>query len=155
MMVGDKKKYNTALITLKAKGATGEAPGTDDLDGAAYNFVPGITTISQASINAPYIDKIRQAIAQTNSYGKVCPSSASKIQKFTILARDFSVETGELTPTLKLKRSVVMKDPKYAEVLERLYEIVPGKARVNLEYIPFNKGYVVVDVASDDPVIEA
>merc|ERR1712060_630644 len=32
MMIGDKRKYNVALITLKAKGANGEVPGTDDLE---------------------------------------------------------------------------------------------------------------------------
>merc|ERR1711920_778602 len=32
MMVGDKRKYNVALITLIAKGANGEVPGTDELD---------------------------------------------------------------------------------------------------------------------------
>merc|ERR1719449_206918 len=33
MMVGDKQKYNVALVTLKAVGANGEVPGTDVLDG--------------------------------------------------------------------------------------------------------------------------
>merc|ERR1712031_143942 len=35
MMVGDKRKYNIALITLKAQGANGEVPGTDNLDAGA------------------------------------------------------------------------------------------------------------------------
>ena len=34
-MIGDKRKYNTCIVTLKAKGASGEKPGTDDLDGDA------------------------------------------------------------------------------------------------------------------------
>lgn len=48
MMVGDKKKYNTCVVTLKAKGATGELPGGDDLDGAALEVSPGVTTVSAA-----------------------------------------------------------------------------------------------------------
>merc|ERR1719502_2367198 len=34
MMVGDKRKYNVALVTLKAVGANGEVPGTEVLDAA-------------------------------------------------------------------------------------------------------------------------
>ena len=35
MMVGDNRKYNVALVTLTAEGATGELPGTDKLAGVA------------------------------------------------------------------------------------------------------------------------
>merc|ERR1719222_1662944 len=45
MMVGDKRKYNVALITLKAKGANGEVPGSDDLDAAAERLNPNVKTI--------------------------------------------------------------------------------------------------------------
>merc|ERR1711934_551578 len=48
MMVGDKRKFNTCLVTLKAKGANGEKPGTDELDGAALEVNPEIKTISAA-----------------------------------------------------------------------------------------------------------
>lgn len=54
-------------------------------------------------------DHIRKAIVATNKDGKCCPSNASAIQKFTILPRDFSSSTGELTPTLKTRRSEVEK----------------------------------------------
>ncbi len=45
--------------------------------------------------------------------------SYAKIKKFSILAVDFSLEGGELTPTLKVKRKVVSE--KYQEDLEALY----------------------------------
>merc|ERR1740123_1797019 len=48
MMIGDKRKYNVALITLKAVGANGEFRGTDDLDAAARLVNPEVTTISEA-----------------------------------------------------------------------------------------------------------
>ena len=51
MMVGDKRKFNVALVTLKAKGATGELPGGDELDGDALGLVDGVTSISLAATN--------------------------------------------------------------------------------------------------------
>ncbi|CAE8596898.1 unnamed protein product [Polarella glacialis] len=48
MMIGDKRKYNVAVITLKAVGANGEVPGTDDLDMGAKRVNPEVTTISKA-----------------------------------------------------------------------------------------------------------
>ena len=55
MMVGDKRKFNVAIVTLKAKGATGELPGGDDLDGDALGLVDGVTTISQACKSPEFI----------------------------------------------------------------------------------------------------
>ena len=43
-----------------------------------------------------------------------------QIKKFVILDHDLSQETGELTPTLKVKRNVV--NEKYAGLFDRLYE---------------------------------
>ena len=46
-------------------------------------------------------------------------SQAEAIKKFTILGTDFTEENGMLTPSLKLKRSVVMKE--YDADVEKLY----------------------------------
>merc|ERR1719432_675464 len=56
MMVGDKRKYNVALVTLKAVGANGEAPGTDDLDAGAARVNPDVKTISGAMQDKVCID---------------------------------------------------------------------------------------------------
>ena len=65
------------------------------------------------------IDAITNAIKATNKNGAVVPHNAAKIQKFTILPHDFSIETGELTPTFKTKRSVIQN--KHKHMVEKIY----------------------------------
>merc|ERR1719277_110260 len=55
MMVGDKRKYNVALVTLKAKGANGEVPGENDLDAGALRINPDVKTISDAMNDPAWI----------------------------------------------------------------------------------------------------
>merc|ERR1719375_1929203 len=62
MMVGDKRKYNVALVTLKAVGANGEVPGTDDLDAGAKRVNPDVQTISGAIDDPVWIETIKNAI---------------------------------------------------------------------------------------------
>jgi long-chain acyl-CoA synthetase len=54
------------------------------------------------------LDKVNERYAQVE-----------KIKKFALLDHDFSQETGELTPSLKVKRNVV--NEKYAALLDSLY----------------------------------
>ena len=42
-----------------------------------------------------------------------------KIKKITLLSKDFSIDAGELTPTLKVKRRVV--EMKYKVLIDRMY----------------------------------
>ena len=122
MMVGDKRKYNTCLVTLKAVGATGDLPGTDELDGPALEIPgldPKVTTISAAMTDPVVRKHIHDAIVATNKNPKVCVNNASAIQKFEILPCDFSVQGDELTATLKLKRSVA--EQKWLEYIEKMY----------------------------------
>jgi long-chain-fatty-acid--CoA ligase ACSBG len=132
-MIGDKRKFNVALITLTCKGATGEKPGTNELDGPAASLVPGCKTIQDACSNEVFIKFLENCIKTANSNGDVCPSNAAKIQRFTVLPMDFSVETGSLTATLKLKRSVAEK--MYSNAIEAMYnEALDGS---NKMFVPF------------------
>jgi len=117
MMVGDKRKFNIALITLKCNGATGEVPGTTKL---MKPYDKWGATIKDACENKDFIKYLTKAIEDTNKNGDCVPSNAAKIQKFTILPIDFSVVTDDLTATLKLKRSVV--NDKYIDLIDAVYE---------------------------------
>jgi len=59
---------------------------------------------------------VQKCIDLTN--GKAV-SRAAHIRKFKIIAEDFSIPGGELTPTLKLKRSVTAK--KYQKLLDEIF----------------------------------
>eukprot|EP00913_Durusdinium_trenchii_P003934 g3643.t1 len=107
LMIGDKRKFNVALITLKAVGANGETPGTNQLDAGAVRVNPSVKTITEAMDDQVWIETITAAVQKTNANGKVCPNNAFKIQKFMVLPTNFSEEQGFLTPTKKMKRPVV------------------------------------------------
>merc|ERR1711959_782911 len=62
MMVGDHQKYNVALVTLKAVGANGETPGTDDLDAGAKRVNEAVSTISGAMDDEVWIKTVTEAI---------------------------------------------------------------------------------------------
>merc|ERR1719287_345236 len=80
MMVGDKRKYNVALVTLKAVGANGEVPGTDKLDAGAARVKKEVTTISEAMEDKEWIEAVTAAIASANGNNKVCVNNSFKIQ---------------------------------------------------------------------------
>ena len=58
---------------------------------------------------------VQKTVDEVNS--RVGP--VEQIKKFTILPHDLTQETGELTPTLKVKRNIVYE--KYASELDRMY----------------------------------
>ena len=60
-------------------------------------------------------EEVQKALDEVNSH--VGP--VEQIKRFEILDHDLSQETGELTPTLKVKRNVVHE--KFADVVDRIY----------------------------------
>lgn len=118
--IGDKRKFLTALFTLRVKVNADGTP-TNDLDGTALrvlkeNGITGVTTVAQARDSAEVKAYLDKGLAAAN---KEAISRAQNIGKFTILDGDFSEAAGEMTPTLKLKRNVVNK--KYADVIDEMY----------------------------------
>ncbi|MBS9373222.1 AMP-dependent synthetase/ligase [Rhodococcus sp. B50] len=94
IVVGDSKPFIGALITLDPEAL----PGWLERHG-----LPAGTTVAELIKNPDLIAEIDEAVAETNK--KV--SKAESIRKYRILETDFSIESGELTPTLKLKRNII------------------------------------------------
>jgi len=102
VVIGDRRPYLVALITLDPE----ELPTFAEQHGLQPDEV-----YKSEQMRA----EVRRAVDEVNSaVGRV-----EQIKKFTILPHDLSQPTGELTPTLKVKRNVV--NEKYAEEIEALY----------------------------------
>ncbi len=95
VVVGDRRPYLVALVTLDPEVATEETPEIRE--------------------------SIQQTIDEVNS--KVGP--VEQIKYFKVLPHDLSQETGELTPTMKVKRNVVHE--KFADDIDALYEQAQSK----------------------------
>jgi len=117
MMIGDKRKFNSCLVTLRQEQDPDTDGGfTDVLFGNSTEVSAASTTVSQAKKDPVWLKTIQTAI---DTYNKEATSNAQKIQKFTILDCDFSVPGNELTSTQKLKRNVVTE--KYKSVIDGMY----------------------------------
>ena len=102
---GDKRKFISALVTLDPDSILAWARD-NGLDGQS---------VEQLAARPEVRELIGKEIEERNRQ----LASFETIKKFDILERDFSIETGEMTPTLKIKRKVVVE--RYRERLERLY----------------------------------
>ncbi|HTR77067.1 MAG TPA: long-chain fatty acid--CoA ligase [Gemmatimonadaceae bacterium] len=106
VMIGDKRKYPVLLVV----------PNWDNLERWAEQ--QNITMTSRATlIDLPAIRTKMEEEVFSKLTGLAHYESPKKI---ALLEHDFSVERGELTPTLKVKRRVV--DRAYKSVIDRLYE---------------------------------
>jgi long-chain acyl-CoA synthetase len=106
MVIGDAQPFISALITLdeEALPAWAEANGKESADVADLKDDPDLIAAVQADV-----DEANKAV-----------SRAESIRTFRILPEDLTVEGGELTPTLKVKRQIVEK--KYEGVISDIYQ---------------------------------
>jgi long-chain acyl-CoA synthetase len=106
VMYGDRRPYPVMLVTLDEEQIVPWAreQGIEDTGVPALAEHPKVHELVQADL-----DRANARYAQ-----------AEQIKRFAILDHDLSQETGELTPTLKVKRNVVTE--MYADRLEALYQ---------------------------------
>lgn len=84
--------------------------------GVSYSKLK-LSEIIAAGPDEKVTNDIQKAIDRAND-NATC--NAERIQKFALLSCDFSQATGEITPTLKLKREIVLKKNK--NLIDKLYE---------------------------------
>jgi long-chain-fatty-acid--CoA ligase ACSBG len=121
MVIGDKRKYLSMLVSLKTEADKESGAPTDVLAGDSLfegaRIGSSAKTLGQASVDPLWIAYINAGMKKAN--GKTT-SSAQIVQKWKLLPVDFSEKAGELTPTLKLKRNVVADI--HSALIDSLYE---------------------------------
>ncbi len=107
MVVGDAKPFIGALITIdpEAFGAWKER-----------NHKAAGASVADLATDPDLVAEVDAAVKHANQ----AVSHAESIRKFRILPVDFTEDTGELTPTMKVKRNVVAE--KFASDIESIYE---------------------------------
>jgi long-chain acyl-CoA synthetase len=104
VMHGDQRPYPVVLITLDEEEIAGYA--------REHNLPEDTAQLCEESA-------VREMIGEQVDRANRRYAPVEQVKKFVILPHDLTQETGELTPTLKVKRNVVAA--KYADVLDSLY----------------------------------
>ncbi|MGO8852982.1 MAG: AMP-dependent synthetase/ligase [Mycobacterium sp.] len=107
MVVGDNKPFIAALITIDPEAFDGWKQRNHKQAGAS---------VGDLVTDPDLIAEVDAAVKHAN----LAVSHAESIRKFRILPVDFTEDTGELTPTMKVKRKVVAE--KFASDIEAIYE---------------------------------
>jgi long-chain acyl-CoA synthetase len=105
VVVGDGRPFIAAILTLDEEAAVQWASDHNRPE----------TDVAKISTDEELRADLQAAVDRAN--GSV--SRAESIRKFAVLDRDFTIEAGELTPSLKVRRANVEKT--YADVIEGLY----------------------------------
>ncbi len=105
-VVGDGKKYLSALIVLDGDGGAESWASDNGLD----------YSIESMASDPKVIDAIQKQVDKANSQ----VAQVQQVKKFVVLEKEWTDSSGELTPTLKLKRNVIAE--MYSEEIESMYE---------------------------------
>ncbi len=105
MVHGDRRKFLSALVTLNM----------DEVHKIAQNHKIDPSDHGKLVKHPKIHEVVRKRIEAKN---KQLPSYET-IKRFAILEKDFSIEGGELTPTLKVKRKLVTE--RYKDILDSFY----------------------------------
>ena len=106
MVIGENRKFPAGLLVLNMDAVDSWCE-RHDVDKNAADLLT----------NANLISKIEEEVALANkNFGQW-----EQVKKFEIMEEAWGIDTGELTPTLKLKRRIIKE--KYADVIEKIYDV--------------------------------
>ncbi|MBK5272551.1 MAG: long-chain fatty acid--CoA ligase, partial [Bacteroidia bacterium] len=106
MLVGAERKFVSALIV----------PSFPNLRGWCRKNNITDSTNEEIIQNEKVIDMYRELVESFNKFF----NHVEQVKKFELLPREWSIDTGEMTPKLSIKRKVVIE--KYKDVVERIYD---------------------------------
>ena len=119
MLYGEGQKFISALISLRpamlrgfhegAANGNGNGDGNADGDGNGAHAEPIIRHPALLTQVQAAVDRVNARLSRTE-----------QIRRFVVIGRELTAEAGELTPTLKLRRTVVAE--KYRDELDALYQ---------------------------------
>lgn len=105
VLIGDKMPYVTALFTINT-GAAENLKNMEDFRGKPAAELAGAP---------PVLAAVQQAVSRANKQ----LASFEQVRKFRVLEKDFTIEGGELTPTMKVRRNRVLEN--HRDVISELY----------------------------------
>ncbi len=105
IVIGERKKYLTGLCNINPE----EAAALATEEGISFNKPAELLD------NPKFLDIVQKHVDERNSH----LAKYESIKSIRIVKNDFSQEGGELTPSLKLKRKVVLQ--KYKDIIEDMY----------------------------------
>jgi long-chain acyl-CoA synthetase len=108
VVIGDNRPFIAAIITLD--------PEMLPLWLASHGLDKNLT-LAEASKNPVVYAEVESAVARVNK----TVSKAEEIKKFVILDCEINESTGHITPSMKVKRNVVLQD--FADVVEEIYNV--------------------------------
>ena len=123
MLIGDNRKYCSALFTLDVGAILRDVHGLDGATEVPKDPAEQLAKLAElghdlseyTAVGSDIYNQLEEAVMELNKKF----SNPEQIKKFTVLPRDLGVDQGELTPTLKIRRKQIREN--WAAEIEEMY----------------------------------
>ena len=123
MLIGDNRKFCSALLTLDVGAILRDVHGLDGATEVPKDPGEQLAKLAElghdlseyTAVGSVTHKQLEAAVAELNQKF----SSPEQVKKFTVLPRDLGVDQGELTPTLKIRRKQIREN--WADEIDAMY----------------------------------